>query len=453
MADENRESRVAGRESSETAQTGLPHGADAARQAPPAETAGGRTLRAGPQSPPLQGRRIVVGVCGGIAAYKMCALVSRLVQDGAEVRVMMTPAGTQFIGPVSFRSLTGRPVAVDQWTDLAESGEHIALAQFAELMIIAPATAYTLAKVASGLCDNLVTTTIAAARGPVLFAPTMNTRMWTNPILQGNVAKLQELGYHFALPEAGRLACGESGPGRMAEPETIRAAVLELLAPAPAGPLAGKRVVITSGPTREWLDPVRFLSNPSSGKMGAALASAAAGRGAHVVLISGPGSAPAPAGVEAVAVESAEEMLAAVQAHLPGADVFIGAAAVADYRPEETAPQKRKKSAEPVELHLEPTPDILAAVAGGPNRPAVVVGFAAETEDLEAHARGKLERKGLDLIVANDITQPGAGFGSDTNEVLILDRSGKQEELSKRSKLEVARRILERVEELMVVSR
>ena len=397
----------------------------------------------------LEGRRIVVGVSGGIAAYKVCALVSRLVQDGAQVRVMMTPSGERFVGPVTFRSLTGRPVAVDQWTDLHETGAHIALAQFAELMVIAPATSNTLAKLANGLCDNLVTTTVAAARGPVLLAPAMNDHMWTNPVLQANVARLQGLGYEFVMPGEGRLACGESGVGRMAEPNTIRESILRILGARGGGALAGKRVTITSGPTREWLDPVRFISNPSSGKMGAALAQVAASRGAEVLLISGPGAALPAASVDTIAVESAEEMLRAVEAHLPGTDVFIGAAAVADYRPEEYAAQKRKKSATPLELRLQPTPDILQSVAQSDSRPAVVVGVAAETGDPEAEARAKLERKGRDLIVANDLTQPGAGCCADTNEALSLGSRGQREAVSCRPKLEVAKVVLAQEEKLL----
>lgn len=395
---------------------------------------------------PLAGRRILVGVTGGIAAYKVCSVVSRLVQDGAEVRVVMTEAATRFVGPVTFRSLTGHPPATDMWEDLPETGDHVALARFAELMVVAPASANTLAKVAHGICDNLLTTTIAATQAPVLFAPAMNAVMWENPITQANVARLHALGYRFVMPEEGWLACGEVGPGRMAEPEAIHAAIEELLRPRPR-PLTGKRVLITAGPTREWLDPVRFLSNPSSGKMGLALAEAAAQRGAEVRLVLGPTHLPAPPGIEVTRVETAEEMRQAVAQQLPGADVFIGAAAVADYRPEERAEQKQKKSREPLALRLLPTADIIREVAESPQRPAVVVGFAAESEDLEAKARAKLERKGLDLIVANDITQPGAGFGEDTNEVLILDRWGGRELLSRRSKREVAERILDRVQQ------
>lgn len=397
----------------------------------------------------LAGRRILVAVTGGIAAYKVAALVSRLVQDGAEVRVVMTEAAQKFIGPVTFRALTNRPVAVDMWSDLPEPAgyQHLALAHFAELIVVAPASADILAKFAHGLADNLVTSTVLAATVPVLLAPAMNTAMWENPLTQANVARLREVGFHFVGPETGRLGCGESGAGRMSEPETIREAILAVLVPAP-GPLAGKRVLITAGPTREWLDPVRFLSNPSTGKMGLALAAEAVARGAQVTVVLGPTQEPVPAGVEAVRVETAAEMHRAVAERVPGADVFIGAAAVADYRPEVVADRKLKKTDQPCELRLAPTVDILREVAARPDRPAVVVGFAAESQDLEAQAAAKLERKRLDLIVANDITQPGAGFGGDTNEVLILDRTGKREHLSRRSKREVAKRIWERIEEL-----
>ncbi len=398
---------------------------------------------------PLQGRRILVAVTGGIAAYKVAALVSRLVKDGAEVRVVMTEAAQKFVGPVTFRALTNWPVAADMWSDLPEpvGYQHLALAHFAELIVVAPASADILAKFAHGLADNLVTSTVLAATVPILLAPAMNTAMWDNPLTQANVARLREVGCHFVGPETGRLGCGESGAGRMSEPEQIREAIVALLA-SPGGPLTGKRVLITAGPTREWLDPVRFISNPSTGKMGLALASEAVARGARVTVVLGPTQEPVPAGVEAVRVETAVEMHQAVIERLRGTDVFIGAAAVADYRPETVAEQKLKKTGEPCELRLVPTVDILREVAFSPDRPAVVVGFAAESQDLEAQAAAKLERKGLDLIVANDITQPGAGFGGDNNEVLILDRGGKREHLSPRSKREVARRIWERVAEL-----
>ena len=416
------------------------------------------------------GRRIVVAVGGGIAAYKIAALVSRLVREGAEVRVCMSDSAQQFVGPVTFRALTNKPVAVDMFTDLPESEayEHLALARFAEVIVLAPATANTLAKLAHGMADNLVTTTILATTAPVLLAPAMNAVMWESPLTQANVARLREVGYHLIGPETGRLACGETGAGRMAEPEEIYAALVGLLTlggtgvspvsaaagntgetPVPPGPLAGKRVLITAGPTREWLDPVRFISNPSTGKMGLALAAEAAARGARVTVVLGPTAEAVPAGVEAVRVETAEEMHEAVAARLAGTDVFIGAAAVADYRPEACAEQKVKKTGEPVELRLEPTVDILAEVAASAERPAVVVGFAAESQDLAAQAAAKLERKGLDLIVANDITQAGAGFGSETNEVLIIDRGGKTEQVSRRSKAEVARRVIERVGEMI----
>lgn len=404
---------------------------------------------AGSATQPLRGRRLLVGVCGGIAAYKACYLVSRLVQDGAEVRVVMTPSAARFVGPASFRSLTNQPVATDMWEALPESTPHIALSQFAELAVVVPATANTLAKVAHGVCDNLLTATIAATEAPVLFAPAMNQAMWDNPITQSNVARLQALGYHFVMPEAGHLACGDEGRGRLAEPETIRQALIDILCPAQASPLAGKKVLITAGPTREWLDPVRFLSNPASGRMGLALAGAAAARGAQVLLVLGPTHLEAPTGIETIEVEKAQEMYQEVIDHLPGTEVFIGAAAVADYRPEAEAQQKQKKTGEPKDLHLVPTPDILKEVAASAHRPAVVVGFAAETEDLESQAQAKLESKDLDLIVANDLSRPGTGFAVDTNEVLILDRRGEREFLSRRPKTEIAARIMSQIEQLL----
>ncbi|HEY3397136.1 MAG TPA: bifunctional phosphopantothenoylcysteine decarboxylase/phosphopantothenate--cysteine ligase CoaBC [Armatimonadota bacterium] len=397
----------------------------------------------------LQGRRIVVAVTGGIAAYKACTLVSRLVQEGAEVRVAMTESARQFVGPIVFRALTNYPVSSSMWEDVPDAYEHISLARFAEVLVVVPATANTMAKVAAGLCDDLVSTTIVATTAPVVFAPAMNAEMWNNPITQANVARLREVGYHFVMPEEGHLGCGEVGPGRLADPETIRQHLIRLLGEQEDGPLRGKRVLITAGPTREWLDPVRFISNPSTGKMGLALAEAAAARGALVTLVLGPTELAPPAGVETVRVETAADMRQAVQERRAEMDLFIGAAAVSDWRPETQSAHKQKKGGEAPEIKLLPTADIIAEVAAGSPRPLVVVGFAAESQDLEAQARAKLERKGLDLIVANDITQPGAGFASDSNEVLIIDRNGRAEQLSRRPKREVARRVLERVEELM----
>lgn len=391
----------------------------------------------------LAGRRIVVAVTGGIAAYKTCALVSKLAQAGAQVRVVMTAAAQRFVSELTMATLSGQPVATDMWADRDEMA-HISLADFAEAVIVAPATANIIGKLAHGIADDLLSTALLAFTCPIVVAPAMNTRMLDNPAVQANLQLLRERGIMVLEPAEGRLACGECGRGRLPETEELIAALIEALGA--DGPLAGRRVVITAGPTREALDPVRFLSNPSSGKMGYALAAAARRRGAEVTLISGPVALPPPPGVELVSVTSAEEMHAAVEAWRGRADVFIGAAAVADWRPAQRAEHKLKKGDDQrMTLELVRTPDIIASVAQWQPRP-VVVGFAAETEDLLAHAAEKLRKKGLDLVVANDVTASGAGFGSDTNRAVVLDATGGVEELGLMSKSELARRILERIE-------
>ncbi len=397
----------------------------------------------------MQGRRVVVGISGSIAAYKACELVSRLRQRGAQVWVVMTAAARRFVGTATLRALSGRNVACEMFGAYPHHElEHISLAEFGEVMIVAPATANIIAKVAAGICDDLLTTTINAAACPVIFAPAMNWRMWNNPITQSNVKKLQELGYEFVGPEEGWLACGESRAGRLAGTEKLMAAIEKALG-LEKTKLAGRRVVITAGPTREWIDAVRFISNPSSGKMGYALAEQAARRGAEVTLISGPTALQAPAGVQVVYVETAAQMAAAVQEHLLGSEVFIGAAAVADWRPRRQAEGKLKKTQGPPQLQLEPTDDIIAQVAGSAYRPSVVVGFAAETENLEHNALEKLRRKNLDLVVANDLTRPGSGFGSDTNAVMIIDRNGPRKRLDTAAKARIAAEILDVVEQLL----
>ena len=402
----------------------------------------------------LSGHRLVVAVTGGIAAYKTCELVSKLVQAGAQVRVIMTENARHFVGETTFQALTGHPVVSEMFGELPEVElDHISVAQFAQVIAVVPATANVLGKVASGICDDLVTTTINAAAGPVVFAPAMNQRMWDNPITQRNVGQLQELGYHFVEPEEGWLACGEVGVGRLADTEKIVAAIVAALyKPGSSTSLSGKRILITAGPTREYLDPIRFISNPSSGKMGFALARTALKRGAAVTVVAGPVSASPPPGVEPIAVESAEQMKAAVMSRLAEADVFVSAAAVANFKPAQRAAEKISKSSQGLDLHLAPTPDILAAASQSDDRPAVVVGFAAETENLEENARRKLQEKNLDLIVANDLKAAGAGFAADTNEVIILRRDGSQREVSRRLKTEVAAIILTEIEQLLKVT-
>jgi len=382
----------------------------------------------------LTNRRIVVAVTGGVAAYKAAQLVSTLVQAAAEVRVIMTENAHYFVGETTFRALTGYPVASEMFGQLPQiEQDHISLARFAEVMAVVPATANVLGKVVSGICDDLVTTTINAAVGPVVFAPAMNEQMWRNPITQRNVSQLQELGYHFVEPEEGWLACGEVGAGRLATTEKIVAALAAVLRkPTSSASLWGRHVLITAGPTREYLDPVRFISNPSSGKMGLALAQVAAERGAEVTVIAGPIQLSAPPGAQIVEVESA-----------------IGAAAVANFRPAQRADEKITKCGEGLDLHLTPTPDIIAAVAESDHRPSVVVGFAAETQDVEKNARQKLTEKNIDLIIANDLNAPGAGFGVDTNEVVILGREGSRQEVSRRPKIKIAEAILDEVERLL----
>jgi phosphopantothenoylcysteine decarboxylase/phosphopantothenate--cysteine ligase len=401
--------------------------------------------------PILKGRHIVIGVTGGIAAYKAADLTSRLVKAGAQVEVVMTPAAAEFVRPITFQALTHRPVAMDMFALLQETEiGHVSLGKRAELMIIAPATANTLAKLAYGLADNMLTTTALACRGPILLAPAMESGMWGHPATLANMDILQQRGYHTVGPESGRLASGATGAGRMAEPEVILDAACWVLGR--GGPLSGMPVVVTAGGTREAIDPVRFVGNHSSGKMGFALASAARNRGADVTLIYGPTALSVPYGVKPVAVESAEQMQAAVLAAIPGAAGLVMAAAVADYRPTSAAEHKIKKQAEVMRLELTRTPDILASVAGPRDRigqPQVVIGFAAETQNVLENARAKLARKGLDLIVANDVSSADSGFAVDSNRVTIIDAAGHAESLPLMSKPAVAERIIDRLSELL----
>ena len=392
----------------------------------------------------LQGRRVIVGVGGGIAAYKACELVRELGRAGAQVRVAMTEAARQFVTPLTFQALSGHPVLTDYFDPNQEGNfGHLDLARWAELFVVAPATADLMARIRAGMAGDAVTTSLLAFRGPVLLAPAMNVAMWENRQTQENVAALLA-DPRFALvgPGAGLLACGDVGAGRLAEVMDIVAAAAARLG---GGPLAGKRVLLTAGPTREFLDPVRFISNPSTGKMGLALADAARALGARVTVVLGPVGAVDRTGLEVVDVVSAEDMAREVLSRVEAADWFIATAAVSDWRPETRAPQKVKKGEQPEALRLVRTPDVLAEasrkVAGAPRRP-VLVGFAAETERVLEHAQQKLERKGLDAIVANDVTVPGAGFGTDTNQVTVLTRAGLRKELTG-TKREVAQGILE----------
>ena len=393
----------------------------------------------------LTGKCVVVGVTGGIAAYKACEVVSRLKKLNADVRVIMTRNATEFVQPLTFQSLSHNPVSVDTFANIQTwEIEHIALAQRADLFIIAPATANIIGKLACGIADDMLSTTVMATRAPVLIAPAMNTAMLENPATQQNLRTLESRGMRMIAPGVGMLACGTSGAGRMSEPEQIVAAAVEALRP--REDFAGLEVVVTAGPTAEPLDPVRFITNRSSGKMGYALAAAARARGADVTLISGPTALDAPAGVNVVRIRTTQELYDAVMAHA-GADVVIQAAAPADYRAREVSPTKIKRTGETLMVELVPNPDIAAALGERKRAGQTLVGFAAETNDVVANAQGKLRRKSLDLIVANDVTRAGAGFDVDTNIITLIDAESTCE-LPLMTKREAADRILDRVLEL-----
>lgn len=385
--------------------------------------------------------RILLGVTGGIAAYKSPDLVRRLRERGAEVQVVMTEGARQFVTPLTFQAVSGREVRDSLWDASAEAAMgHIELARWADAVLIAPATAEFIAKLAQGRADDLLTTLCLATASPVSVAPAMNQQMWANEATQANISTLRGRGVVVLGPGSGDQACGETGEGRMLEPAELAAAVLESLSG--ARPLAGCKVVVTAGPTRERIDPVRFISNRSSGKMGYAVAQAAREAGAEVILVSGPVALPAPAGVTRVNVESARQMLAAVQSALEGADIYIGAAAIADYEPASVSAQKIKKSSDTMTLSLVKAPDILASVAALERRP-FVVGFAAETQDVEQNARAKLEGKRLDMIAANRVGD-GIAFDQDENSLLLLWQGGR-EELATCGKLELARKLVARI--------
>ncbi|WP_207061796.1 bifunctional phosphopantothenoylcysteine decarboxylase/phosphopantothenate--cysteine ligase CoaBC [Motiliproteus sp. SC1-56] len=386
----------------------------------------------------LSNKRILLGITGGIAAYKSAELCRQFKTAGAEVRVVLTPGGAEFITPLTLQALSGNPVHQQLLDPAAEAGMgHIELAKWADLVVIAPASADMIARLAVGMGNDLLSTLCLATEAPIALAPAMNQAMWRDARTQANVARLAELGMKIWGPGVGDQACGDSGPGRMLEPEQLAAEAAACFAP---GLLAGKRITITAGPTREAIDPVRYISNHSSGKMGYALAEAAREAGAEVTLVSGPVSLPAPARVNRIAVNSAEEMLAASLATLDECDIFVAAAAVADYRPAEVAEQKIKKRDEQMQIALVKNPDIISTVAGHARRP-FCVGFAAETEKLIEHARGKLERKQLDLVVANDVSQPGIGFNSDDNAVTLIDKAG-ETRLAQASKTQLARELV-----------
>jgi phosphopantothenoylcysteine decarboxylase/phosphopantothenate--cysteine ligase len=374
----------------------------------------------------LSGRRILLCVCGGIAAYKAVELVRRLREAGAEVQVAMTANAQRFVGAASLQAVSGVPVRGSLWDEAAEAAMgHIELARWADRVVVAPATADILAKLAHGIADDLVGTLCLATTAPIAVAPAMNNRMWLHPATQANVATLRGRGVQVIGPDDGAQACGEFGPGRLREPPEIVRALADAMAGEGAGnDLAGRRLLISAGPTFEDLDPVRFIGNRSSGKMGFAIATAAARRGAEVVLVAGPVSLPTPAGVTRVNVRSAAQMRDAVLAALP-ADIYIGTAAVADYTPRTVSAEKIKKTreggGESLVVELVRTPDVLAEVAVHAQRPRVVVGFAAETSDVVHYARDKLQRKKLDMIAANQVGREGCGFESDDNALTVID--------------------------------
>jgi phosphopantothenoylcysteine decarboxylase/phosphopantothenate--cysteine ligase len=394
---------------------------------------------------PFAGSRVLLGVAGGIASYKSAWLARLLSKAGAEVDVVLTPAATEFIGRITFEALTGRPAHTGLFDGRAL--DHIKLAREASAIVVAPATADFIARAAAGQAGDLLSAILLATKAPVLVVPAMNDAMWAHRQTAENVRHLERLGYRVLPPDEGELAAGEgTGPGRMPEPETIFAHAGRLLE---RPTLGGKRVVVTAGPTREPVDPVRYLSNRSSGKMGVALAAAAWRRGADVRLVAGPMSVAVPVGVAVHQIETTEEMAAAVERELREADVLIMAAAPADFRAESPAASKIKKKAMPAALQLAPTPDILASTRAARRDGAVIVGFALETGDAVRSGREKLESKALDLIVVNDALEAGAGFGVDTNRVTIVRRGGAGEALPLLPKGDVADEILDRVEALL----
>jgi phosphopantothenoylcysteine decarboxylase/phosphopantothenate--cysteine ligase len=390
------------------------------------------------------GRRVVLGVSGGIASYKSCLLARRLAEAGARVDVVLTRSATEFIGPVTFEALTGRPVLTSLW-EPDRALAHVRLPQDADLIVVAPATAHLIARMAQGLADDLLTTLLLARTAPVLLAPAMNDEMYARPETQANLERLRARGVAFVGPEIGALAEGPSErPGRMSEPDTILAHAARALRG--GGKLAGKRIVVTAGPTRESIDPVRVVTNRSSGRMGYRLAEVAWERGAATVLISGPVALEPPIGPVVRRVESTSELEAAVRSELPHADVLVMAAAPADFRPSDPSSSKRSRVDGALAVPMEPTEDILSGTRGLRKQGSIIVGFALETGDALAKGMAKLERKDLDFIVVNDALEPGAGFEHDTNRVAIVGRDGTPSILPLQSKRDVAEAILDAVE-------
>ena len=392
---------------------------------------------------PLDGKCAVLGVTGGIAAYKACELASRLRKAGADVFVIMTENACEFVRPLTFETLTNHPVVTDTFARPETwEVEHIALAKRADVFVIAPATANILAKMACGIADDMLSTTVLATKAPVLIAPAMNTGMWENPATQQNVETLRSRGVRFVGPEGGYLACGDSGTGRMSEPEAIFAQIEKILMP--KQDLKGLRVLVTAGPTREALDPVRYITNRSSGKMGYAIAEAARDRGADVTLVTGPVSLAKPRGVACVQIVTTQDLYDEMTTRCGDMDIVIQAAAPADFAPEKVSEQKiKKQSGGKLTLTLAQTPDVASAVGGMKKPGQILVGFAAETEKVKENAAEKLKKKNLDMIVANDVTEKGAGFDVDTNVVTFITKDG-QETLPCLPKRQVAEELLDR---------
>jgi phosphopantothenoylcysteine decarboxylase/phosphopantothenate--cysteine ligase len=395
---------------------------------------------------PFDGRRIVLGITGGIASYKSGWLARLLVQAGAELHVVMTRGAREFVAPATFEAISGHPVQSDIFAP-GQALDHIHLARAADAIVVAPCTADFLARATQGRADDLLAAILLATRAPVLLVPAMNDRMWSHPATVRNAAAAAGFGYHVMQPATGPLAEGDAeGPGRMPEPEAIFAQLGRILE---KPSLAGKRVLVTAGPTREAVDAVRFISNHSSGRMGVAVAAAAWRRGAEVTLVAGPLEVEAPTGARVIRVESTEEMARAVATELPKAHALVMAAAPADFRAAKPVNNKIKKSAKPDAVALAPTVDILAETRGLRKKGAVIVGFALETDDVAKNARAKLEAKGLDLIVVNDAKEPGAGFGVETNRVTLIGKDGRAEALALMAKTELADVLLDRVEALL----
>ncbi|GMV90974.1 MAG: phosphopantothenoylcysteine decarboxylase [Candidatus Hydrogenedentota bacterium] len=392
-------------------------------------------------------KEIVLGVTGSIAAYKACELTSRLVELGAKVTPVLTKSATELVGPATFEAIAGRRAITAMFEPLQNPEvEHIAVAQRADLYLIAPATANFIAKAACGIADDWLTTTLLATRAPLLIAPAMNTNMYQHPATQQNMATLNTRGAVFVGPDSGRLACRTVGPGRLIDPMTILEACVPLLRR--EKDLAGRRVVITSGATHEPIDPVRYIGNRSSGKMGRAIALEAMARGAEVTVVSGPSEVAIPHNVKLISIQTATEMAEAVASLMHECDIFIAAAAVGDYRVDAPAASKRKKSGKGLDLHLVENPDVLALAGSDRKNGKIIVGFAAETDDLIKNATAKVKKKNLDLIVANHVNTPDSGFGSDTTSAAIIDRKGKVEELPNMSKGDLAEMLMDRVVQL-----